>query len=112
MLAPAAGELIGELALAIERGLKLADLASVVHVYPTIALAIQQLAAQASYAKARALPPVRALEGLSAALHRRGESYRPGGWRATNPPEGRSSRVQRVPPRSAEVSKRQPATTM
>jgi hypothetical protein len=52
VLAPAAGELIGELALAIERRLKLADLASVVHVYPTIALAIQQLAAQASYAKA------------------------------------------------------------
>ncbi|HEV2774794.1 MAG TPA: NAD(P)/FAD-dependent oxidoreductase, partial [Solirubrobacteraceae bacterium] len=52
VLAPAAGELIGELALAIDRKLKLADLASVVHVYPTIALAIQQLAAQASYAKA------------------------------------------------------------
>ena len=52
VLAPAAGELIGELALAIDRRLKLADLASVVHVYPTIALAIQQLAAQASYAKA------------------------------------------------------------
>lgn len=52
VLAPAAGELIGELALAIDRRLKLSDLASVVHVYPTIALAIQQLAAQASYAKA------------------------------------------------------------
>ncbi|MDP1846473.1 MAG: FAD-dependent oxidoreductase [Solirubrobacteraceae bacterium] len=52
VLAPAAGELIGELALAIDRKLKLADLASVVHVYPTIALAIQQLAAQASYEKA------------------------------------------------------------
>ncbi len=52
VLAPAAGELIGELTLAIERGLKLSDLAGVVHVYPTIALAIQQLAAQASYAKA------------------------------------------------------------
>ena len=55
VLAPAAGELIGELALAIERELKLADLANVVHVYPTIALAIQQLAAQASYAKAERL---------------------------------------------------------
>jgi pyruvate/2-oxoglutarate dehydrogenase complex dihydrolipoamide dehydrogenase (E3) component len=52
VLAPAAGELIGELALAIDRKLKLADLASVVHVYPTIALAIQQLAAEASYEKA------------------------------------------------------------
>jgi len=55
VLAPAAGEVIGELALAIDRGLKLADLASVVHVYPTIALAIQQIAAQASYAKAERL---------------------------------------------------------
>ena len=53
VLAPAAGELIGELALAIDRGLKLTELASVVHVYPTIALAIQQVAAQASYAKAQ-----------------------------------------------------------
>ncbi len=52
VLAPAAGELIGELALAIDRRLKLAQLASVVHVYPTIALAIQQVAAQASYARA------------------------------------------------------------
>jgi pyruvate/2-oxoglutarate dehydrogenase complex dihydrolipoamide dehydrogenase (E3) component len=55
VLAPAAGELIGELALAIDRKLKLADLANVVHVYPTIALAIQQLAAQAAYAKAERL---------------------------------------------------------
>jgi pyruvate/2-oxoglutarate dehydrogenase complex dihydrolipoamide dehydrogenase (E3) component len=53
VLAPGAGELIGELALAIDRGLKLTDLASVVHVYPTIALAIQQVAAQAGYAKAQ-----------------------------------------------------------
>ena len=52
VLAPGAGELIGELALAIERKLKLRELATVIHVYPTIALAIQQLAAQASYEKA------------------------------------------------------------
>jgi pyruvate/2-oxoglutarate dehydrogenase complex dihydrolipoamide dehydrogenase (E3) component len=51
-LAPAAGELIGELALAIERKLKLTELASVVHVYPTISLAVQQIAGQASYARA------------------------------------------------------------
>jgi pyruvate/2-oxoglutarate dehydrogenase complex dihydrolipoamide dehydrogenase (E3) component len=51
-LAPSAGELIGELALAIDRGLKLTDLASLVHVYPTIALAIQQIAGEASYASA------------------------------------------------------------
>jgi len=53
VLAPSAGEVIGELALAIDRRLKLTDLANVVHVYPTIALAIQQLAAEASYEAAR-----------------------------------------------------------
>ena len=53
VLAPGAGEIIGELALAIERGLRLTDLASVVHVYPTIAVAIQQLAGAASYEKAQ-----------------------------------------------------------
>jgi pyruvate/2-oxoglutarate dehydrogenase complex dihydrolipoamide dehydrogenase (E3) component len=52
-LAPSAGELIGELALAIERRLKLTDLASLVHVYPTIAIAIQQIAGEASYASAQ-----------------------------------------------------------
>jgi pyruvate/2-oxoglutarate dehydrogenase complex dihydrolipoamide dehydrogenase (E3) component len=51
-LAPSAGELIGELALAIDRRLKLTDLASLVHVYPTISLAIQQIAGEAAYASA------------------------------------------------------------
>jgi pyruvate/2-oxoglutarate dehydrogenase complex dihydrolipoamide dehydrogenase (E3) component len=54
-LASSAGELIGELALAIDRRLKLTDLASVVHVYPTISLAIQQIAAEAAYASAQRL---------------------------------------------------------
>ena len=48
-LAPAAGELINELAVAIQNGTKLADLASVVHVYPTLAIAIQQLAGEAAF---------------------------------------------------------------
>jgi pyruvate/2-oxoglutarate dehydrogenase complex dihydrolipoamide dehydrogenase (E3) component len=52
-LAPSAGELIGELALAIERRLKITELASLVHVYPTISLAIQQIAGEAAYASAR-----------------------------------------------------------
>ena len=51
-LAPNAGELVGELALAIDRKLKLTDLASVVHVYPTISVAIQQIAGEAAYASA------------------------------------------------------------
>jgi pyruvate/2-oxoglutarate dehydrogenase complex dihydrolipoamide dehydrogenase (E3) component len=52
VLAPSAGELIGELALAIDRRLKITELASLVHVYPTIALAIQQVAGEAAYASA------------------------------------------------------------
>ncbi len=53
VLAPAAGELIGELGLAVARRLRLTDLAGVVHVYPTIAVAVQQLAGEASMAAAR-----------------------------------------------------------
>ena len=52
-LAPAAGELIGELALAIRERLKLTDLASLVHVYPTLSIGVQQLAGEASYASAQ-----------------------------------------------------------
>ena len=54
-LASAAGELINELALAIHGKLKLSELASVVHVYPTLSIAIQQLAGEAGYAKAQRL---------------------------------------------------------
>jgi hypothetical protein len=35
--------------VAIQDGSKLADLASVVHVYPTLAIAIQQLAGEAAF---------------------------------------------------------------
>jgi pyruvate/2-oxoglutarate dehydrogenase complex dihydrolipoamide dehydrogenase (E3) component len=52
-LAPSAGELIGELALAIDQELKITELASLVHVYPTISLAIQQIAGEAAYASAQ-----------------------------------------------------------
>ncbi len=52
-LAPAAGEFIHELTLAIREKQKLSDLAGLVHVYPTIALGIHQLAAEASYAAAQ-----------------------------------------------------------
>lgn len=53
LLAPAAGEVVGELTLAIEHGLKLADLASVVHVYPTVATSVAQLSARAAFGRAR-----------------------------------------------------------
>jgi pyruvate/2-oxoglutarate dehydrogenase complex dihydrolipoamide dehydrogenase (E3) component len=44
-----AGETVNELALAIERGLTLSDLASTIHVYPTFGFAVQQLAAEAAF---------------------------------------------------------------
>lgn len=44
----AAGETINELAVAIDRGLGVPDLASTIHVYPTYGFAIQQLAAEGS----------------------------------------------------------------
>jgi pyruvate/2-oxoglutarate dehydrogenase complex dihydrolipoamide dehydrogenase (E3) component len=46
VVSPVAGETINELALAIERGLTLSDLASTIHAYPTFGFAIQQLAAE------------------------------------------------------------------
>lgn len=55
ILAPAAGEMIHEFALAIERGMRLSDLASFVHVYPTVGTAIGQLAGEAAFEKAERL---------------------------------------------------------
>ncbi|MDP9453355.1 MAG: FAD-dependent oxidoreductase [Actinomycetota bacterium] len=53
ILAPAAGEIIHELALAVDRGMALSELASLVHVYPTLATSVGQLAAEAAFAGAR-----------------------------------------------------------
>lgn len=44
-----AAELANELALAIRSGLRLADLARTIHVYPTHGFAIQQMAAEATF---------------------------------------------------------------
>ncbi|MDQ3469680.1 MAG: FAD-dependent oxidoreductase, partial [Actinomycetota bacterium] len=52
VLADHAGELIGELVMAIERGLSASELGGIVHVYPTIAMSIQQLGGQAATQKA------------------------------------------------------------
>jgi len=52
VLAPNAGEVIHELALAIDEGKKLSDLGSLVHVYPTLSIGIGQLAGEASYERA------------------------------------------------------------
>ncbi len=52
-LAPAAGELIHELALAIKQKLKLTQVAGLVHVYPTLSIAVGQLAGEAAYESAK-----------------------------------------------------------
>jgi pyruvate/2-oxoglutarate dehydrogenase complex dihydrolipoamide dehydrogenase (E3) component len=55
VLAPSAGEMIHELALAIRHDLKLSDVAALVHVYPTLSTAIGQLAAESAFERARKL---------------------------------------------------------
>jgi len=55
VLAPHAGEMVHELAVAVHQQLRLDDLADVVHAYPTIAGAIGQLATEAAYEKAHRL---------------------------------------------------------
>jgi pyruvate/2-oxoglutarate dehydrogenase complex dihydrolipoamide dehydrogenase (E3) component len=52
ILAPAAGEMIHELALAISEGLKLNALAQFIHVYPTVSTSIARLAGDAAFEKA------------------------------------------------------------
>lgn len=53
ILAPGAGEMIHELALAIDKELKLSDVASFIHVYPTLSTSIGQLAAEAAFERAK-----------------------------------------------------------
>ncbi len=55
ILAPAAGEMIHELAMAINEGMKLAELASLIHVYPTLSTSIGQLAGEAAFEGAKRL---------------------------------------------------------
>jgi pyruvate/2-oxoglutarate dehydrogenase complex dihydrolipoamide dehydrogenase (E3) component len=52
VLAPAAGELIHELALAISRRVRLDALANLIHVYPTLSISTAQIAAEAAYERA------------------------------------------------------------
>lgn len=55
ILAPSAGELIHELALAIRKGMKLDEVAQLVHIYPTLATSIGQLAGESAFERARRL---------------------------------------------------------
>jgi len=54
-LAPAAGELIHELALAIQFGAKLGELSDLIHIYPTLATGIGRIAADRSFETAEKL---------------------------------------------------------
>jgi pyruvate/2-oxoglutarate dehydrogenase complex dihydrolipoamide dehydrogenase (E3) component len=55
VLAPAAGEMIHEFALAIEEGVKLNELSQFMHVYPTLGTSVGQLAGEAAFEKAEKL---------------------------------------------------------
>src|SRR5436305_806029 len=55
ILAPSAGEMIHELAMGISEGMKLNELASLIHVYPTLSTSIGQLAADAAFEGAKRL---------------------------------------------------------
>jgi len=55
ILAPSAGEMIHELAMGINQGMKLAELASLIHVYPTLSTSIGQLAAESAFEGAKRL---------------------------------------------------------
>jgi pyruvate/2-oxoglutarate dehydrogenase complex dihydrolipoamide dehydrogenase (E3) component len=55
LLAPAAGEMIHEFALAIEQDVTLSDLSQFMHVYPTISTSVSQLAGEAAFEKAEKL---------------------------------------------------------
>jgi len=55
ILAPSAGEMIHELALAMNQGIRFADVASLIHVYPTLSTSIGQLAADAAFEGAKRL---------------------------------------------------------
>ncbi len=68
ILAPGAGDMIGEFVLAMDKGLRLTpDIANLVHVYPTYATSISQVAAEATYGQL-GRPFLRTLRRLYARL--------------------------------------------
>jgi pyruvate/2-oxoglutarate dehydrogenase complex dihydrolipoamide dehydrogenase (E3) component len=69
IVAPHAGELIGELGLAMSRGLGLAALGGALHPYPTVALALRQVSDQ--YMRTRLTPRLARILGWLLALRRR-----------------------------------------
>jgi pyruvate/2-oxoglutarate dehydrogenase complex dihydrolipoamide dehydrogenase (E3) component len=55
VLAPHAGEMIHELALAVRRGLRLDDVAALVHAHPTLSSGVGQLATDSAFERAAKL---------------------------------------------------------
>lgn len=55
ILAPSAGEMIHELALAIHHEMKISDISNLVHIYPTYATGIGQVAYESAFEKAQKL---------------------------------------------------------
>ena len=70
IVAERAGEIINDVALAIEHRLKLADIVRTIHVYPTYAIGVQQLAAEARLHDLSHSRWLRLARGLSALLER------------------------------------------
>ena len=64
VVSSAAGETINELALAIDRGMTVSNLAATIHAYPTFGFAVQQLAARAAFEAAASGIRFRALKAL------------------------------------------------
>ena len=95
VLAPHAGEVIHELALAVHRQLRVEDLTDLVHVYPTIASSIGQLAAEAMYEKAHRLRWLMKRgdsAGVSDRVRRGGRRRGRASWRACTSRSGARTR--------------------
>ena len=58
VMGPSAGELISEIGVAMAGGVKLPALASIMHAYPTVSIALQQMAAEVYYNKLEASMPL------------------------------------------------------
>ena len=58
VMGPSAGELISEISVAMAGKVKLPALASVMHAYPTVSIALQQMAAEVYYDQLEASMPI------------------------------------------------------